>query len=72
MAVGLCGMVVRLTVVIGGLVVIALVDRPGFVEAIVSFVVVYTIYLGVRLWRFPVPGAGDTTGGLLSRQRGAR
>lgn len=52
-AVGLGGMVVRLTIVVGGLVVIGLVERAGFIEAALSFVVVYTIYLGARLWRHP-------------------
>lgn len=52
-AVGLGGMVLRLAVVVGGLVVIGLVDRSGFIDAALSFVVVYTIYLGARLWRHP-------------------
>jgi hypothetical protein len=57
-AVGLGGMVVRIAVVVGGLVVIGLVDRSGFIDAALSFVVVYTIYLGVRLWRHPALGPG--------------
>jgi hypothetical protein len=57
-AVGLGGMAVRLGVVVGGLVVIGLVDRSGFLAAVLSFVVVYTIYLGARLWRHPALRAG--------------
>jgi hypothetical protein len=57
-AVGLGGMVVRLAIVVGGLVVIGLIDRAGFVEAAFSFVAVYTIYLGARLWRHPALGPG--------------
>lgn len=71
MAVGLVGMVLRLGLVVGGLVLVGLLDRPGFVDAVVSFVVVYTVYLGVRLLRFPVGGAdgpnGDP-GSLLTRR----
>ena len=53
--------------------IIALVDRPGFLDAIVSFVVVYTVYLGVRLWRFPVLDAEPPAGRLLTRRhRSAR
>jgi hypothetical protein len=58
MAVGLGGMAVRLGVVVGGLVVVGLVDRSGFMEATLSFVVVYTVYLGARLWRHPALGHG--------------
>ncbi len=73
MVIGVVGMVVRLTIVVGGLVIIGLVDRPGFLDAIVSFVVVYTVYLGVRLWRFPVPHADASAGRLLThRHRSAR
>ena len=70
MAVGVGGMVLRLTVVIGGLVIVALVDRPGFIEAVVSFVVVYTVYLGVRLWRYPVLSAGRPAGHLPGGRHG--
>ena len=73
MVVGVVGMVVRLMIVVGGLVIVGLVDRPGFLDAIVSFVVVYTVYLGVRLWRFPILHA-DTPAGrpLTHRHRSAR
>ena len=57
-AVGLGGMVVRLALVVGGLVVIGLIDRASFIEAAFSFVAVYTIYLGARLWRHPALGPG--------------
>lgn len=58
MAVGVGGMAVRLGVVLAGLIVIGLIDRPGFIEAALSFVVVYTVYLGARLWRHPALGQG--------------
>jgi hypothetical protein len=58
MAVGVGGMAVRLGVVLAGLIVIGLVDRSGFIEAALSFVVVYTVYLGERLWRHPALGQG--------------
>jgi hypothetical protein len=57
-AVGLGGMAVRLGVVVAGLVAVGLVDRSGFMEATLSFVVVYTVYLGARLWRHPALGQG--------------
>ena len=70
MAVAVGGMVLRLTIVVGGLVAVGLVDRSGFIEAVVSFVVVYTVYLGVRLWRYPVVGVGRSTGQVPSRHHG--
>ena len=70
MAVALVGTALRLAIVVGGLVIVALVDRSGFVEALVSFVVVYTIYLGVRLWRYPVARADRASGHLPTSHRG--
>lgn len=73
MAVAVVGMVLRLAIVVGGLVIIGLVNRPGFVDAVVSLVVVYTIYVGVRLWRFPVLSTAAPNGHALTRRhRGAR
>jgi hypothetical protein len=57
MVVGAVGTVVRLVLAVGGLTIVALVDRPGLLDAIVAFVVVYTVYLGVRLWRHPLLAA---------------
>jgi len=54
MVVGAVGTVVRLVLAVGGLTIIALVDRPGLLDAIVAFVVVYTAYLGVRIVRHPL------------------
>ncbi len=54
MVVGAVGTVVRLVLAIGGLTIVALVDRPGLLDAIIAFVAVYTVYLGVRLWRHPL------------------
>ena len=72
MVIAALGTVTRLAVVVGGLVVVALVDRPGLVDAIVSFVVVYTVYLAVRLWRYAL-GAESPTGLTPTRHhRGAR
>jgi hypothetical protein len=51
--VGLAGMVVRLTIALGALLVIVVVDRPGFASAAVAFLGVYTIYMFARLWRHP-------------------
>jgi len=64
MMIGAIGTLTRIVVVVGGLVIVALVDRPGLVEAIVSFVVVYTVYLAVRLWRYAL-GAERPSGGLV-------
>jgi hypothetical protein len=51
--VGLSGMVLRLGVAVGGLLVIALVDRPALASAAISFLATYTVYLFARLWRHP-------------------
>jgi len=72
MMIGAIGTISRLVVVVGGLVVVALVDRPGLVDAIVSFVVVYTVYLAVRLWRYAL-GAERPSGLVPTRHhRSAR
>jgi len=51
--VGLSGMVLRLGVAVGGLLVVALVDRPALASAAISFLATYTVYLFARLWRHP-------------------
>ncbi len=70
MAVGLGGMVLRLAIVVGGLVVVGVVDRPGFLDAVVSFVAVYTVYLVVKLWRYPVVSAERAAGSLPDSRHG--
>jgi len=67
MMIGAIGTITRLVVVVGGLVIVALVDRPGLVDAIVSFVVVYTVYLAVRLWRYAL--GAERPSGLVPTRR---
>jgi len=57
MIAGAVGTVVRLVLAVGGLTVVALLDRSGLLDAIIAFVVVYTVYFGVRLWRHPLLAA---------------
>jgi len=57
MVVGAVGTVVRLVLAVGGLTIVALTDRAGLLDAIIAFVVVYTVYLGLRLWRHPLLAA---------------
>ena len=72
MMIGAIGTLTRIVVVVGGLVVVALVDRPGLIDAIASFVVVYTVYLAVRLWRYAL-GAEQPSGLMPTRHhRSAR
>lgn len=47
LCVGLAGMAVRLTVVVGCLVVVGLVDREGFAACSVAFLAVFTLHLAV-------------------------
>ncbi len=47
--VALGGMVLRLAAVLGGLVVVALLARPAFATAAVSFLAGFTVYLAFRL-----------------------
>jgi hypothetical protein len=49
MGVALSGMVVRLLLVIGVLAVVGLFAQPAFATAAVSFLVVFTLYLPLRL-----------------------
>jgi hypothetical protein len=55
LGVALSGMVVRLVVVLAGLVIIGLLDRPAFATAALSFVATFTVYLGVRFAVYPAP-----------------
>lgn len=48
-AVALGGMVLRIAAVLGGLVVVALLARPAFATAALSFLFCFTVYLAVRL-----------------------
>jgi hypothetical protein len=48
-AVALGGMVLRLAAVLGGLVVVALLARPAFATAAVSFLAGFTVYFACRL-----------------------
>lgn len=48
-AVALGGMVLRLAAVLGALIAIALVARPAFTTAALSFLFGFTVYLAVRL-----------------------
>ncbi len=54
-AVALGGMVLRLAVVLGVLVVVGVLARPAFATAAISFVAGFTVYAGLRLFLF----AGD-------------
>lgn len=57
LTVGLAGMVARLALVLGTLSVIGLVARPAFPEAVLSFLVVYTVYQVLRLIANPALAA---------------
>ena len=72
MMIGAIGTITRLAVVIGGLVIVALLDRPGLIDAIVSFVVVYTVYLAVRLWRYALGAQGPSGLAPTRHHRSAR
>ena len=52
--VGLAGSVVRLTVVVAALVVIALAWREALATSILAFAASFTAYLGVRVATFPL------------------
>lgn len=55
LAVALGGMVLRLTVVLGVLFAVALLDRAAFATAAVSFLAAFTLYVGLRLFTYPLP-----------------
>ncbi len=54
------GMVLRLLVVIAGLLVIGILDRPSFATAALSFLVAFTLYVAIRPMTYPpaTPPAG--------------
>lgn len=56
LAVGIAlgGMLVRLTFVVGMLVVVAMLWRPEFATTVFAFVASFTVYLGVRVSTFPL------------------
>ncbi len=58
LAVALGGMVLRLAAVLGGLVVVALVERAAFATAAVSFLAAFTVYVGLRLFTYPIDARG--------------
>jgi len=72
MVIGALGTLTRLAVVVGGLVIVALVDRPGLVDAIIAFVVVYTVYLVARLWRYALGAERPVDPTLARRDRSTR
>ena len=51
-AVALGGMVLRLAVVLGVLIVVGLLDRDAFATAALSFLASFTVYTGLRLFMF--------------------
>jgi hypothetical protein len=53
LAVGLGGMVVRFTVVVGVLVAVGFLARPVFAEAALSFLIAYSAYQVLRLVAHP-------------------
>lgn len=63
--VALVGMVVRLTLVLGALVVVAMLWRPAFATTIFAFVASFTLYLGVRI--VTVPLANRSVGTVRSQ-----
>lgn len=52
-AVAVGGMVLRLAVVLGVLVVVGLLDRAAFPAAALSFLAAFTVSTGLRLFTFP-------------------
>ena len=54
------GMFIRLLVVIAGLLVIGILDRPSFTAAALSFLVAFTLYVAIRPMTYPpaTPPAG--------------
>jgi hypothetical protein len=57
-AVALGGMVLRMAVVLGVLVVVGLFDRAAFATAALSFLAAFTVSTGLRLFAFPTEAAG--------------
>lgn len=53
LGVALGGMAVRIAVVLAGLVVIGVLDRPAFAAAALSFLAAFTLYVLVRPFTYP-------------------
>ncbi len=53
LGVALSGMGIRIAVVLVGLVVIGVLDRPSFPTAALSFLVAFTLYIFVRPFTYP-------------------
>lgn len=53
LGVALGGMVLRLALVLGVLVLVGVLARPAFATAAVSFLAALTVYVGVRLFTYP-------------------
>jgi len=64
-AVALGGMVLRLAVVMGVLVVVGILDRAAFATAALSFLAGFTVYTGLRLFLF----AGEPASGREVRSQ---
>jgi hypothetical protein len=65
LGVALGGMVLRLALVLAVLVLVGVLARPAFATAALAFLAAFTVYVGVRLFTYPVmhgpagsPGAG--------------
>jgi hypothetical protein len=53
LGVALGGMVLRMALVLGGLVLVGLLARPAFATAALSFLAGFTVYVGLRLFTYP-------------------
>ncbi len=53
LGIGLAGMAVRFAVVLGALVALGLLARPAFPEAVLSFLLAYSLYQVLRLVAHP-------------------
>ena len=53
LGVALSGMGVRIAVVLAGLVVVGVLDRPSFPTAALSFLIAFTLYVLVRPFTYP-------------------
>lgn len=57
LGVALGAMVLRLTLVLGALVLVGLLARPAFATAALAFLAAFTVYVGVRLFTYPHAGS---------------
>ncbi len=62
MGVALGGMVLRLALVLGALVLVGVLARPAFATAALAFLASFTLYVGLRLFTYPAVArpAGQT------------